>query len=457
MMATGSSDRGLSEVSTTRSDHREATGPHLGPFALVTVASAPEQADHPTGSGQLAGRGEGRLQPGRGVGVVDQHRERGARARPPPSARAPARQRPGPRPPGPASTPSEAATVAATRALSTLNIPDSGTVTGRPRHRNDDEPTESTMSVASDRRTGTTSVAAARLGQAAAPGVVDVDHRRPGPRPDRTGGPWPRSTPPWCRWWSRWSRLRLVKAATSKTMPSTRCWARPWEDTSMATARRPASRKSASRAWSTGASGVVRSPSRVPMHAGRASRWLEDRAHQMGDRGLPVGPGDPDHGHGPGGMAVEGGGHPGHGRPHRARRHPHLGHVEVEEPLAQEPRRPAATASAAWRWPSVLDRRARSRTATPAYPPAVELDTPAPRWTPGRRAHRPRRCRGSDRSSARGVFRRLRMRRTGGWRPRPGPPTGPSVVAPAGTEMVPVPPMAELDDDAVAAAVVGIP
>ena len=40
--------------------------------------------------------------------------------------------------------------------------------------------------------------------------------------------------------------------------------------------------------------------------------------------------------------------------------------------------------------------------------------------------------------------------------PRPALTYGPSVVAPAGTEMLPVPPMAELDDEGVAAAVVGI-
>ncbi len=66
-------------------------------------------------------------------------------------------------------------------------------------------------------------------------------------------------------WWSRWSRLRLVNAATSKTMPSTRCWASPCEDTSMATARIPSARRPASWAWSTGASGVVRAPSSVPI------------------------------------------------------------------------------------------------------------------------------------------------------------------------------------------------
>ena len=75
------------------------------------------------------------------------------------------------------------------------------------------------------------------------------------------------------RWWSRWSRLRLVKAATSKTMPSTRCWSSPCEDTSMATALVPAARKAASWAWSTGDSGVVRAPSNVPITPVGTPEW----------------------------------------------------------------------------------------------------------------------------------------------------------------------------------------
>ena len=65
-------------------------------------------------------------------------------------------------------------------------------------------------------------------------------------------------------WWSRWSRLRLVNAATSKTIPSTRCCVRAWEDTSMATARRPPATIPASVRCRSGASGVVRAPPSVP-------------------------------------------------------------------------------------------------------------------------------------------------------------------------------------------------
>ena len=41
-------------------------------------------------------------------------------------------------------------------------------------------------------------------------------------------------------WKSRWSWVRLVKTAMSKSMPSTRDSASPWEETSMATAVTPA-------------------------------------------------------------------------------------------------------------------------------------------------------------------------------------------------------------------------
>ena len=109
----------------------------------------------------------------------------------------------------------------------------------------------------------------------------------------------------------------------------------------MATARDPVGPQAGQRAWSAGASGVVRSPSSVPITPVGTPAWAEDRPHQLGHRGLAVGPGHPDHGHGPGRMAVEGGGHRGHGRPDPARVDPHLGHVEVEEPLAQERAGPA--------------------------------------------------------------------------------------------------------------------
>jgi hypothetical protein len=71
-------------------------------------------------------------------------------------------------------------------------------------------------------------------------------------------------------WKSRWSGLRLVKPTTVKRTPSTRPRRSAWLDTSMVTAVTPRSRITASRAWRSVASGVVRtvattsSPMRVP-------------------------------------------------------------------------------------------------------------------------------------------------------------------------------------------------
>ena len=58
--------------------------------------------------------------------------------------------------------------------------------------------------------------------------------------------------------------------ATSKVTPSTRCCARAWLETSITTAwvlfsARPRSRSAASWPCSSGASGVVRTPLRVPI------------------------------------------------------------------------------------------------------------------------------------------------------------------------------------------------
>ena len=59
-------------------------------------------------------------------------------------------------------------------------------------------------------------------------------------------------------WKSRWSWLRLVNIARSNTMPSTRPSASAWLDTSIVSAVTPRSRITASRACTSGASGVVR-------------------------------------------------------------------------------------------------------------------------------------------------------------------------------------------------------
>ena len=179
-------------------------------------------------------------------------------------------------------------------------------------------------------------------------------------------------------WWSRWSRLRLVKAATSKTMPSTRCWARPWDETSMATARRSAVAELGQQApGAPGPPGVVRSPSRVPMTpVGQPARPRID-GHQVGHRGLAVGPGDPDHGHARAGMAVEGRRHRGHGRPAPS----------PEPPTPGSPRGRAVARTEEGGAPAPPPRRRGRgrRSGTPGtqqnsdawpHPSAVELDTP---------------------------------------------------------------------------------
>ncbi len=60
-------------------------------------------------------------------------------------------------------------------------------------------------------------------------------------------------------WKSRCSGLRLLKTATSKTQPSTRPSTSAWLETSMTVERTPRSRITANSAWSSVASGVVRS------------------------------------------------------------------------------------------------------------------------------------------------------------------------------------------------------
>ena len=142
-------------------------------------------------------------------------------------------------------------------------------------------------------------------------------------------------------WWSRWSRLRLVNAATSKTMPSTRCWARAWEETSRATAPRPSSRNSASRRWRSGTRGGPLAAKGADQ-PGPDAGLLENGLDQMDDGGLAVGAGDPHHGQVPGGVAVEGRGHGGHRWSDRSGSHPDLGDIDVEEPFAEQGGRPAS-------------------------------------------------------------------------------------------------------------------
>ena len=161
----------------------------------------------------------------------------------------------------------------------------------------------------------------------------------PSPRPGarrRGGGPTrrPRTRPP-CRpsksrnsrrlaakyasmsgWKSRWSWLRLVKAATAKRTPSTRRRSSAWEETSMAHARSPPSSMAAERRLQLdrlrrGAGDRRRAAGhhggdRAQQPARPAGR-LEQRAHEPGGRRLAARPRHPDHGQARGRVAVEAG------------------------------------------------------------------------------------------------------------------------------------------------------
>ncbi len=135
--------------------HAGGHRPHLGALAPVAVAAATEQADHPSAVGHVTSRGDGPLQPGRGVGIVDHHGE-GRPARTTSMRPGTGWAAPSPSATRSSSTPRRVATVAATRALSTLKAPLNGSVTGRPRQRKDDQPMPRRIPDASARRTAVT-------------------------------------------------------------------------------------------------------------------------------------------------------------------------------------------------------------------------------------------------------------------------------------------------------------
>ena len=91
MIASGSSLRGLSEVTTATSASRRATVAHLRALAAVAVAAAAEHDQQAPAVHELAGRAQHVVERVGRVGVVDDHREglaavdrpRSARARPP--------------------------------------------------------------------------------------------------------------------------------------------------------------------------------------------------------------------------------------------------------------------------------------------------------------------------------------------------------------------------------------
>jgi hypothetical protein len=128
--------------------------------------------------------------------------------------------------------------------------------------------------------------------------------------------------------------------AALKRVPSTRCRARPWLDTSMAAACTPASAISASSRWRSGASGVVwtagrrSSPMRTSTGAddpGDAAGGPEDRLQHVGGGGLAVGAGHPDQLEPVRGVVEEGGGQGGQAVPDPADQQ--LGGLQVEGPL----------------------------------------------------------------------------------------------------------------------------
>ena len=117
---------------------------------------------------------------------------------------------------------------------------------------------------------------------------------------------------------------------------------------------------------------------------------------------------------------------------------------------------PRSTASAAWRCPSVWAPGTQQNSEPVPDPSAVELD--------GADLGRGRIATHLDRVDV--VEQRRHLHRAGvqGFRSayrygrdQRGPTYGPSVVAPVGTEMVPVPPTAEFEAEVVAVAVVGMP
>ena len=144
-------------------------------------------------------------------------------------------------------------------------------------------------------------------------------------------------------WRSRWSCDRLVKIATSNTMPSTRCWSRACDETSSAAACTPPSRIRASSRWRSGASGVVRAigtgrPSMlapvVPTTPARPTCGPEDRRQDVRHGGLAVRPGHPDRRHRRGRIAERHRRHGSHRPAHR--RDQRLWRIDVEPSVDDE-------------------------------------------------------------------------------------------------------------------------
>ena len=250
MIASGSSERGLSEVTTQASASRAAIPPISGRFSRSRSPPQPKTAiSRPVG--QLARRAQRRSPASRGC----------ARSRPGPRTagpRRPARSVPGTRPASAsaaaAASRRHAERVAGRRrapsAFSTLKWPGSGVRTATsppgPRQRNRDPAASKETSSA---RKSAASRAARREGdqrrvdrlpqlgrQPGTVGIVHVDHRGRRAPSRRTARAWPRSSPPCRAWKSRWSWVRLVNTATANRIAG-RALAAP------ARARRPPSRR----------------------------------------------------------------------------------------------------------------------------------------------------------------------------------------------------------------------
>ena len=237
-MASGSSERGLSDVSTTSSARSVCHRAHLRALAGVTVAPAAEYAEHTPAAGHRPGGVQGDLEAGRGMGVVDQHRHRAARA----DQLHAAGDRRGPDSPA-ATRSSSTPRRAGGRHQGVLDVEPAGQreFHPRPRQVNRVPPTASSTSVASSGRTAVVGKRAPggrrEFEQSLAPGVVG-GARHGGSGRGEQGG---------LRLEIGLHRPVVVEVvtaevgetATSNTMASTRCWVSAWEDTSIATARMP--------------------------------------------------------------------------------------------------------------------------------------------------------------------------------------------------------------------------
>ena len=74
---------------------------------------------------------------------------------------------------------------------------------------------------------------------------------------------------------------RLVNTAAANRMPSTRCRASACDETSITTASIAVVTNTASRACSSGASGVVRTPDSVPITPVATPAGAQDRGQEM--------------------------------------------------------------------------------------------------------------------------------------------------------------------------------